>query len=124
MSRIAAALFDIAKLERIETYAFYDRSLLFSCKDEEGSLFLALMLHACDTVEVWIFAPVGHRRYEELKAGAVDLRDAFRESPGRELYQVSIDSQSGAQVKARVVDATKLPLAWLPDEGVKLVCPE
>ena len=69
----------LGKLEIVETYVYYDQSLLFSCKSAAGRLYLGVAADKNDEHETWLYVGVSAERLSLIRSGAIDLHDAFAE---------------------------------------------
>lgn len=78
----------LGKLEIVETYAYYDEPILFSCKNAAGDLYLVVAADENDQYETWLYAQVSAERLNSICSGAIDLHDAFAETEDGRLLQV------------------------------------
>ena len=79
---------DLGRLEIIETYAYYDQPVLFSCKNSEAHLYLVVAADENAQSEIWLYAEVSAERLNLIRSGAIDLHDAFADSESGHLFQV------------------------------------
>lgn len=61
----------------IEILDYFDEPLLFSCADQTGRLFLAIVIDEIENINKWIFVPISLERLNEVKRGFIPLREAF-----------------------------------------------
>lgn len=67
----------LGKLEIVETYAYYDEPILFSCKNAAGDLYFVVAADENEVYETWLYAEVSAKRLNAICSGAIDLHDAF-----------------------------------------------
>lgn len=114
----------LGMLDIVETYEYYDRPVLFSCRNQVGSLFLTVWIGEDDGgSETWLFAPISQRRFEHIRSGAIDLQTAFTKVEGNTLLSVHIPFNSDLPTRTVSVDPSILDETQLPQEGEKLNLP-
>lgn len=79
----------LGELSMVEVHDFYDRPVLFTCKNETGSHFLVVLVDRSPRDQTWLYAPVSPRRYKLIESGRVDLHDAFALVEGGFVYEVT-----------------------------------
>ena len=47
----------LGKLEIVETYAYYDQPVLFSCRNAAGHLYLVVAADENNQYDTWLYAP-------------------------------------------------------------------
>ncbi len=104
------------RLEIVETYAYYDQPVLFSCKNSEGHLYLVVAADENDQYETWLYAKVSVECLNLVRSGAIDLHDAFADPEGGCLLQgrFSYDAPTSPQIEsieAHQVSEDMLPLS-------------
>ena len=77
----------LGKLEIVETYAYYDQPVLFSCKNAAGHLYLVVAADENDQYDTWFYAGVSTERLNHIRSGAIDLHDAFADPEDGCLFQ-------------------------------------
>ena len=77
----------LGKLEIVETYAYYDQPVLFSCKNAAGHLYLVVAADENDQYDTWFYAGVSTERLNHIRSGAIDLHDAFADPEDGFLFQ-------------------------------------
>ena len=105
----------LGRLEIVETYAYYDQPVLFSCKDTAGHLYLAVAADENDQYETWLYARVSVERLNRIRSGAIDLHNAFADAEDGCLFQVKFPYASSTtpqieSIKANQVSGDMLPL--------------
>ena len=78
---------DLITLTLVETLCYYDYPRLFTAKNEHGNLYLVQNadereLGDLNYVDDFLAVPVSTNRLEKIKAGTIDLHDAFKLAEG------------------------------------------
>lgn len=110
----------LGNLKIVDTYEFYDKPLLFVCQNTIGHLFLAVLIDENDIEEIWIYAPISTKRLEQVRAGIVDLHDAFAQAEDGNVYEVNIPHNSSDEVKVSFLSVDRLTDTMLPLKGERL----
>ncbi len=107
----------LGSLEIVETYAYYDQPVLFSCKNSAGHRYLVVAADENDQYETWLYAGVSPERLALIRSGAIDLHDAFADPEGGRLLQVrfSYDAPTSPQIES--VEANQVSEDMLPLPG-------
>ena len=79
---------NLGRLEIVETYAYYDEPILFSCKDAVDNLYLVVAADENDQYETWLYVEVSTERLNLIRSGAIDLYNAFANTENGYLLQV------------------------------------
>ncbi len=103
----------LGKLELIEVYEYYDTPCLFSCRNASGHLFIAILFDQTKKLEKWLYAPMSQRRFENIRAGLIDIRDAFLKSEDGFVYEVIINSDNSPDI-VEIIWCENLIDDWLP----------
>lgn len=107
-------------IQILETYEFYDKPLLFSCTNQVGSLYLAVLANETEVGEDWLYVAISNRRLEEIRSGRIDLHDAFANAENGNLYQVQLPHDQQAEVEVSILHTTELTDDVLPLRGERL----
>lgn len=107
----------LGRLEIVETYAYYDQPVLFSCKDSEGHRYLVVAADENDQYETWLYAKVSLERLNLVRSGAIDLHDAFADPEDDHLFQVRFPYDTAASPEVESVEANQVPEDMLPLPG-------
>lgn len=107
----------LGQLEIIKVYDFYDKPVLFSCKNKSGLIFIVLCVDSSDFAEIWLYAPISSSRFQSIVQGRVELRDIFIESEDGFVYQVEIPYEDGVNVVVNAIDCNEIPDEYLPELG-------
>jgi hypothetical protein len=103
----------LGKLELIEVYEYYDTPCLFSCRNISGHLFIAILYYQTKRLEKWLYVSMSKRRFENIRAGLIDIRNAFLNSEDGFVYEVIITSDDSPD-KVEIIWCENLIDDWLP----------
>ncbi len=78
----------LGKLNLFEVYEFYDKPVLFTCRNELNHLFLSVLVEENVDEGTWLYVPLSERRFSQIRSGGIDLHDAFAESETGFVYVV------------------------------------
>lgn len=106
----------LGKLELIEVYEYYDTPCLFSCRNASGHLFIAILFEQTKQLEKWLYTSMSQRRFENIRAGLIDIRDAFLTSEDGFVYEVIINSDNSSD-RVEIIWCENLIDDWLPMPG-------
>ncbi|MDB9445207.1 DUF6575 domain-containing protein [Anabaena sp. CS-542/02] len=107
----------LGQLEIIEVYDFYDKPVLFSCKNKSGLIFIVVCVDSSDFAEIWLYAPVSSSRFQSVIKGDVELRHIFAQTEDAFVYQVEIPYEDGINVIVKNVECNEIPDDYLPELG-------
>jgi hypothetical protein len=107
MSQIA-----LEDLEIIEVYGFYDKPLLFSCKNE-SELYFALCVDGSDFTEIWLYASISADHLQAIVKGEVELRHVFNQAEDGFVYRVKI-----AVENEKLLSITRIECSEITDEDL------
>lgn len=107
----------LGQIEIIEVYDFYDKPVLFSCKNKSGLIFIVLCVDSSDSSEIWLYAPISSSRFQSVIKGEVELRHIFTDTEDAFVYQVEIPYEDGINVIAKNVGCNEIPNEYLPELG-------
>ena len=112
----------LGRLEIVETYAYYDQPVLFSCKDSAGHLYLVVAADENDRYETWLYAGVSPERLTLIRSGTIDLHDAFADPEDGRLLQVrfSYDALTSPQIESIEANQVLEDMLPLPGECLDL----
>ncbi len=109
----------LEELETIEEYAYFNRPLLFSCRNSAGQIFFALWIKETEDFELYLCVPMSQQRFEEVDTGAIDIRDAFLKSESGFVYEVKILRENSPD-DISTIPSEKINARWLPPAGESL----
>jgi hypothetical protein len=110
----------LGQLEIIEVYDYYDKPVLFSCKNKSGLIFIVVCVDSSDLTEIWLYAPVSSSRFQQIKHGTVELRNIFTNTEDAFVHQVEIPYEDGLNVIVNPIDCNEIPEDYLPSPGQKI----
>jgi hypothetical protein len=109
----------LGNLRMLEVFIYYDRPVLFACKNSIGTIYLVMLDSEDEDSETWFFAGTSLNRYHSIRSGGIDLYTAFRQPEDGMVFQVRTSYDDGtAQVTP--LDATHLMDDHLPIPGEAL----
>jgi len=113
----------LGRLEIVETYAYYDQPVLFSCKNAAGHLYLVVAADENDRHETWLYAGVSEERLNLIRSGAIDLHDAFADPEDGFLVQarVPFDNRTPPQIDSIQPGKISKDILPIPGERLNLV---
>ena len=107
----------LGKLEIVETYAYYDQPVLFTCKDSAGHLYLVVAADENDQYETWLYAKVSVERLNFVRSGAIDLHDAFADPENGRLLQIRFPYDTSTSPQIEFIEANQVSEDMLPLPG-------
>ncbi|QSJ17567.1 hypothetical protein JYQ62_01420 [Nostoc sp. UHCC 0702] len=107
----------LGNLEIIEVYDFYDKPVLFSCKNKSGLIYIVLCVDSSDFVEIWLYAPISSLRFKSAVQGGVELRDIFINAEDAFVYQVEIPYEDNSNPVITTLYCSEIPDNYLPELG-------
>lgn len=106
-------------LEIVKEYDYFNRSLLFSCRNSAGEIFLAVWVKETEDCEIYLCTPISQSMLEAVENGKIDVRDAFLKSESGIVYEVKIPYENKPDL-IETIPCKKLNEAWLPKAGYRL----
>jgi len=105
----------LGQLKIIEIYDFYDKPVLFSCKNKTGLTFIVVYADSSDLAEIWLYAPVSSSRFENVVKGKVEIRHIFTETKDGFVYQVEIPYKCRTNAIVNKIECNQIPDDYLPE---------
>ena len=99
----------------IDVFMFYNRPLLYSCFDQAGRLYLALLTDESALGERWLFARLSAERLELVAKGRIDTRAVFAGAEDGFVLEVVEDA------RGYLVSVEQIPVSDLTDDQLPLV---
>ena len=109
--------YQLGHLKVIEIYEYYDKPLLFACQNTAGQIFLAVLIDETEEKEVWYYVPVSPLRFEQIRAGKVDLHDAFLRAEDEQVFKIITPQSHNSDVTIEYVPTNELSDDDLPLAG-------
>lgn len=110
-------ILDLGKLEIVETYAFYDEPVLFSCQNTLGRLYLVVAADENEQNERWLYAELTTERLNLIRSGSIDLHDAFADTEDGRVLQVRFPHNAKSEPKIESVKSEQISKDMLPIPG-------
>jgi hypothetical protein len=107
---------ELDRLEMLEVFAYYDGPRLFSCRDANGQLYLAVSVEEDGPTHTYLYVAVSAECYEALDSGRIDLRTAFAEPEDGTALKITTFRDDAPSAVERLA-AGEVPPEWLPDPG-------
>lgn len=109
-------------LELIEVYIFYDKPVLFSCKNRSGLIYIVLSIDETDVSEIWLYAPISKSRFQSLVRGEIELRSVFTDAEDAFVYRVEIPYENESNTIVNLIECHEIPEDDLPEAGETIQC--
>ena len=103
----------------VENYVHNDDPALFSCKDFSGHLYL-VTVGENDQDKTWLRVGISNERFNLIRSGGIDLRDAFTDAENDTLFQIRIPRDDSATPSLEVIQQNEIPEDMLPFPGERL----
>src|SRR5262245_16335363 len=94
----------------LEVYEFYDKPVLFACRNASDNIFLGVLATEEDEFETWLYVSLSRRRFTQVRADTIDLHDAFALAEDGIAFEVQIP----------LVDDSSVSVKRLPTDSMKL----
>lgn len=107
----------LGELTLTGVYDYYDKPILFSCKNTDGVIFLAILVFEEGPNSTWLYASMSEFREEQIYAGRIDLHDAFAKQEDGILHKVT---RSHDQEKVELISTESINNVDLPKPGILL----
>lgn len=103
----------------VENYVHNDDPALFSCKDSAGHLYLVTVSEN-DQDKTWLRVGISNERFNLIRSGGIDLRNAFTEAENDLLFQIRIPHDDPTQSPLEVIQRNQIVEDMLPLPGERL----
>jgi hypothetical protein len=113
----------LGQLQIFEIYEFYNMPVLFACKNQADTIYLAVWIDETDTADIWLYISVSPQRFAKIRAGQVDLHDAFAQPEDAVVLQVAIPKDANAKAQVESIPARQMDPSWPPLAGEFLDIP-
>ena len=105
-----------AGLEPVKTIMYYDRPILYTCKNKDEELYLAMLVEEKGRSNTWLYIWVSDDRINALKANKLSLYEAFKEAENHKAYQITLDEENNPKIDT--IEAINIPDKFLPDDDL------
>ena len=103
----------------VENYVHNDDPALFSCKDSAGHLYLVTVSEN-DQHKTWLRVGISNERFNLIRSGGIDLRNAFTEAENDILFQIRIPHDDSTDPSLEVIQPNQIVEDLLPLPGERL----
>ena len=103
----------------VENYVHNDDPALFSCKDSAGHLYL-VTVGENDQDKTWLRVGISNERFNLIRSGGIDLRNAFTEAENDILFQIRIPHDDSTAPSLEVIQPNQIGKDLLPLPGERL----
>ena len=103
----------------IENYVYNDDPALFSCKDSAEHLYL-ITVGENDKQKTWLRVGISNERFNLIRSGGIDLRNAFTDAENGILFQVCIPHDDSIDPSLEVIQSNQIADGILPLPGERL----
>ena len=103
----------------VENYVYDDYPALFSCRDFAGHLYL-VTVGENDQYKTWLRVGISDERFNLIRSGGIDLRNAFTDAENDLLFQIRIPHDNPTQLSLEVIQHNQIDEDLLPLPGERL----
>ena len=103
----------------VENYIYDDYPILFSCRDFAGHLYLTTVSEN-DQHKTWLRVGISNERFNLIRSGGIDLRNAFTEAENDILFQIRIPHDDPTQSPLEAIQRNQIDEDLLPLPGERL----
>ena len=103
----------------IENYVYNDDPALFSCKDSAEHLYL-ITVGENDKHKTWLRVGISNERFNLIRSGGIDLRNAFTDAENGILFQVCVPHDDSIDPSLEVIQSNQIADGILPLPGERL----
>ena len=110
----------LGKLEIIEIFEYYDKPLLFVCRNASDSLYLVVLEDEELEYESWLYASMSPIRFQQIRSGGIDLYSAFKNAENGFVFVVKQYLYGDKYPEINIVNVNDLQDEQLPVIGESL----
>ncbi len=103
----------------VENYVYNDNPALFSCKDSASHLYL-VTVGENDQDKAWLRVGISNERFNLIRSGGIDLRNAFTEAENGILFQIRIPHDDSTVPYPEIIQPNQIVDDILPLPGERL----
>ena len=103
----------------VENYVYDDYPALFSCRDFAGHLYL-VTVGENDQYKTWLRVGISDERFNLIRSGGIDLRNAFTDAENDLLFQIRIPHDDLTQSSLEIIQRNQIDEDLLPLPGERL----
>jgi len=112
--------YSLGQLSILEVYAYYDEPIIFTCRNDRGTYYLAIVVEGQKDHDIWLYVPSQIRVLNSLRKNEIDIRDAVFAAEGDTVYKVALPFDPEENVPISTLSVSDIPMKWLPKPGVFL----
>lgn len=112
----------LGKLEIIEVYEYFDRPVLFACRNLADHLFLVVLEDEQENADSWLYVALSSTRFQQIRSGTLDLYHAFKLAENEFVLRVLMYHDKHPSI-IEYVPADELQPDQLPEIGQYLNLP-
>ena len=113
----------LGQLQIFEIYEFYNMPVLFACKNQADTIYLSVWIDETAEANSWLYVSVSPQRFAKIRAGQIDLHDAFAEPEDSIVLKVIISKTADHKTQVEPVPVTEMDNSWAPLPGDYLNIP-
>ena len=103
----------------VENYVYDDYPVLFSCRDFASHLYL-ITVGENDQHKTWLRVGISNERFNLIRSGGIELRNAFTDAENDLLFQIRIPHDDPTQSPLEVIQRNQIDEDLLPLPGERL----
>ena len=103
----------------VENYVHNDEPALFSCKDSAGHLYFVTVVES-DQHKTWLRIGISGERFNLIRSGGIDLRNAFTDAENGTLFQIRIPHNNPTEPSLKIIQPNQIAEDLLPLPGERL----
>lgn len=107
----------LGRLEITETWVYYDQPLLYSCKNEHGTLFIGVLSDADENTQTWFYVKVSRKRLEDIRLSKIDIYSAFAKSENNSIIEVKEFHKDTIETEVTCRKPGEIDKEYLPTPG-------
>ena len=114
----------LGQLQIFEIYEFYNMPVLFACKNQADNIYLSVWIDETELEDTWLYISVSPQRFAKIRAGQIDLHDAFSAPEDGIVLKVTVPKDACAKAQVESVLAAEMDASWPPIAGDYLDIPD
>lgn len=107
----------LGQLQIFEIYEFYNMPVLFACKNQADTIYLSVWLDETDSEDTWLYVSVSPQRFAKIRAGQIDLHDAFADPEDGIVLCVTVPKDEPGKAQVTSIPVTEMDTSWPPLAG-------
>jgi hypothetical protein len=107
----------LGKLVLVEIYEYYDRPVLFACRNSIDTLYLTVLIEESQNSDTWLFCGLSQTRFQAVRSGGIDLHDAFANPEDGAVIKIQIPTNNSELTEIQIIPTEEIPEKYLPLAG-------